>query len=89
MAKKWAISDEPPLKVRLAKETEGDQNEGRVHDKPIRVRTIGRRIVKVLAALWMLSVGAWLQSCYGGDHMTADAGGPHDAIDGHDPFNEL
>ena len=89
MAKKWAIDDGPPRKVRLVQEREGDQNTERLRDKPIRVRTVGRRIVKVLVTLWMLAVGAWLQA-YHGNKMTADADGPHDAIDGHeDPFNAI
>lgn len=89
MAKKWAISNEPPRKVRLVQEREGDQNTERLRDKPIRVRTIGRRIVKMLLALWVLSVGAWLQA-YHGSKPISSTDGPNDTIDGdRDPFNAI
>ena len=88
MAKKWAISNEPPRKVRLVQEREGDQNMERLRDKPIRVRTIGRRIVKMLVALWVMSVGSMLQVCYHGAKAT-DANEPPDAIDGHDPMRGI
>jgi len=85
MAKKWAISDEPPLKVRVVQEVER-ADWGDVTDKPTRMRTIGRRIVKVLLALWALSIGSWLQSC----HHIASADEPQDAIDGQtDPFDVM
>ena len=90
MAKKWAISDGPPLKVRLAGMKESDQDRDRVRDKPIRVKTVARRIVKVIVTLWVLSVGALLQACYGSDHTTNNVDGAHDSIDGHsDPFNAI
>lgn len=83
MAKKWAISDAPPLKVRLVKTTEGDGMEKLV-DCPTRVRTISRRIVKVLVLLWALCIGSWLQACH---HATGNDGVQQDAIDGQDnPF---
>lgn len=85
MAKKWTISDGPPLKVRLAWDKECDQTEGKTHDKPIRVRAIVRRIAKMLLALWVMTVGSMLQACYHGVKAT-DADEPHDAIDGHDPL---
>lgn len=86
MTKKWAISDEPPRKVRLVQEREGDKTNERLRDKPIRVKAIGRRIVKVLLALWMLSVGAWLQAYHHGSSMASNDQA-HDSIDGHeDPF---
>ena len=89
MAKKWSIDDGPPLKMRLIKEIERSQDAEPI-DNPTRVRTIGRRIIKALVTLWMLSVGAWLQACYGGDHTIADTDSQHDAIDGHsDPFNAI
>lgn len=85
MAKKWAISDEPPLKVRLVQETERAEW-GDVTDRPKRMRVIGRRIVKVLLVLWALSVGSWLQSCHHG--VSADE--PQDAIDGDtNPFDVM
>lgn len=85
MAKKWAISDEPPLKVRVVQEIER-ADFGDVTDKPKRMRTIGRRIVKVLVALWVLSIGAWLQSC----HHIASADEPQDTIDGEsNPFDVM
>ena len=88
MAKKWAIDDGSPLKMRLVKEIERSQDAEPI-DKPNRVRIISRRIVKVLVTLWMLSVGAWLQA-YHGYKMIANADEPHDAIDGHeDPFNAI
>ena len=86
MAKKWTISDGPPLKVRLVGEKESEQNADRVMSKPIRVRSIGRRIVKVLVALWVLSVGGWLSAC---DRYIHNTDGPHDTIDGQDPFGGL
>jgi hypothetical protein len=89
MAKKWAIDDGPPLKMRLVKEIECSKDAEPI-DKPIRVRTIGKRIIKAIVTLWILSVGAWLQACYGSGHTTNNADEPHDAIDGHsDPFNAI
>lgn len=86
MAKKWTIDDGPPLKMRLVQEIERGLDAEPI-DKPSRVRTIGKRIVKMLVTLWVLSIGAWLQACYGGDHTIVDADNPHDAIDGQeDPF---
>ena len=86
MAKKWTIDDGPPLKMRLVQEIERSQ-EAEPIDKPSRVRTIGKRIVKMLVTLWMLSVGAWLQACYGSEHIIANADSPQDTIDGQeDPF---
>ncbi len=87
MAKKWAISDGPPLKVRLAGAKECDQMDGRVVERPKRVRAIGKRIVKLLITLWVLSIGAWIHSGDRGYQPSADADGPQDAIDGQDnPF---
>lgn len=84
MAKKWAISDEPPLKVRLVQETEST-DWGDVKDKPKRMRILSR-IAKVLVALWALSIGVWLQSC----HHIASADEPQDAIDGDtNPFDVM
>lgn len=88
MAKKWAIADGPPLKVRLVKETESCQDTERLIDRTPRVRAIGRRIVKMLLALWVMSVGWMLQACYHGAKAT-DADEPHDAIDGHDPMRGI
>jgi hypothetical protein len=84
MAKKWVIADGPPLKVRLVQEKECSQDTEPV-DKPTRARIV-TRIVKMLIALWVLSVCAWLHT---GDHSqtNAKADGPHDAIDGHDVFS--
>ena len=88
MARKWAISDEPPLKVRLVRERESDREAGQLVERPIRVRAVGRRIVKVLVTLWVLSIGAWLQACHHGVDAIAGADGLHDAIDGQgDQFN--
>ena len=88
MAKKWVIDDGPPLKMRLVQEIERSQDIEPI-DKPNRVRTICKHIVKVLVALWMLSVGAWLQA-YHGDKAIASTDGSHDAIDGqNDPFNTI
>ena len=90
MAKKWAISDGPPLKVRLAGAKECDQMDGRVVERPKRVRAIGKRIVKLLITLWVLSIGAWLQAYYHGGHTIASADEPHDDIDGqNDVFKGL
>ncbi len=86
MAKKWAISDGPPLKVRLAWDKERDQMEDKT--SPIRVRVVGRRIVKMLLALWVMSVGSMLQACHHGAKAT-DSDEPHDAIDGHDPLRGI
>ena len=89
MTKKWAIDDGPPLKMRLVKEIERSQDAEPI-DKTIRVKTVARRIVKVIVTLWVLSVGAWLQACYGSDHTTNNVDGAHDSIDGHsDPFNAI
>jgi hypothetical protein len=88
MAKKWVIDDGPPLRMRLIQEIERSQDAEPI-DKPNRVRTICKHIVKVLVALWMLSVGAWLQANHG-DKTIASTDGPHDAIDEHgDPFNAI
>lgn len=88
MAKKWAIDDGPPLKMRLVKEIECSKDAEPI-DKPIRVRTIGKRIIKAIVTLWILSVGAWLQA-YHGDKNIASADEPHESIDGHsDPFNAI
>ena len=88
MAKKWAIADGPPRKVRLAGAKECDQMDGRVVERPKRVRAIGKRIVKMLLALWVMSVGWMLQVYYHGAKAT-DADVPHDAIDGHDPLADI
>lgn len=86
MAKKWAISNQPPLKVRLVKETE-QTDWGDAIDRPNRIRTIGRRIVKVLLLLWALCVSSWLQACH--QDMSADSGA-QDAIDRQsNPFNDM
>lgn len=87
MAKKWVISDGPPLKVRLAGTKENGANEGRTMSRPPRVRIISR-IAKMLVALWVMTIGAWLQVDTQGQHASGDKDGPHDAIDGQDnPFN--
>lgn len=87
MAKKWAIADGPPLKVRLVKETESCQDTERLINRTPRVRAIGRRIVKMLLALWVMSIGAWIHSGDRGYQPSEDADGPQDAIDGqNNPF---
>ena len=80
MAKRWVIDDGPPLKMRLVKEIERSQDTEPI-DNPYRVRTIGRHIVKMLVALWVLSIGAWLSACDRGIH---NEDGSHDAIGGQD-----
>lgn len=88
MAKKWVIDDGPARKVRVVGMSERDPNEGRTACRTPRVRAICRRIVKMLLALWVMSVGSMLQACYHGAKAT-DADKPHDAIDGHDPMRGI
>ena len=60
----------------MDREQEPDQPMG----KYPRVRAIGKRIVKVLVVLWVLTIGAWLQAC---NRTTQPTGtdSQHDAID--------
>lgn len=79
MGRPWTIDKGKPIKVRVVPETERGEW-GDVSDRPSRSR-IKSRIVKMLVALWVMSVGSWLQSYhhYGGAH---GGDGPQDAIDG-------
>lgn len=86
MVKKWAISDKPPIKMRLVKEVESIQDTERLIDRPPRVRVVSR-IVKCLAAIGLLSAASWLQAAYHGERM-ACSDGPHEAI-GDDTINLL
>lgn len=88
MAKKWTIREGEPLKVRVVGMTEGDGNHDRVVNRTPRVRILSR-IAKVLVALWVMSIGAWLHSGDRSHHMASNSDGQHDAIDGHDPFRGL
>ena len=86
MVKKWTISDLPPLKVRLVKETEGTIDTEQLVDRPIRVRILPR-IVKVLVAIWVLFVGLWLQESR---HSVDTNDGHQNAIDGeNDSFDVM
>lgn len=91
MAKKWTVAEGAPLKARLVRETESERENECVKDKHIRVRTIGKRIVRMLLALWVMSIGAWLQMNNHGDAgNTGDTDEPQDAIGGqNDPFRGI
>ena len=78
MVKKWTIDPGPPRKVRLAMDREQEPEQPMV--KYPRVRAIGKRIVKVLVVLWVLTIGSWLQAC-NRTHQPTGADSQHDAID--------
>lgn len=87
MAKKWTIEPGPPRKVRLAMDRE-QELEQTISRYP-RVRAVGKRIIKVLVVLWVLTIGAWLQACNRTAQPTG-ADSQHDAIDHQgDPFGGM
>ncbi len=57
MAKKWAIREGKPIKVRVVDTKENDSNQERVVNRSPRVRIISR-IVKLAALLLGIAVGA-------------------------------
>ena len=85
MGKKWTIDEGAPLKVRVVSDKERTDDSENLSERPIRTRIV-RRIVKMLVALWVVSIGGWLSAC---DRYIHNTDGAHDAIDGHDPFRGL
>lgn len=88
MGKKWTIDEGAPLKVRVVSDKERTDDSENLSERPIRTRIV-RRIVKMLVALWVMSIGAWLHAGDRSHYMASNGDGPHDAIDGHDPFGGL
>ena len=87
MGKKWTIDPGPPRKVRLAMDRE-QEPEQTISRYP-RVRAVGKRIIKMLVVLWVLTIGAWLQACNRTAQPTG-ADSQHDAIDHQgDPFGGM
>lgn len=85
MGKKWTIDEGAPLKVRVVSDKERTDDSENLSERPIRTRIV-RRIVKMLVALWVMSVGVWLSAC---DRYIHNTDGAHGAIGGHDEFRGL